>query len=140
MKLDGSGRQLAALLAASAAAPYLTSLFLSLHLLNSHGITSVGDAFEFVAGLVIYGIPITLAASIFGTILIAMGLYHRITAIIFGAALGGAFQLGLTTLTDPGRRGNDFWPYLISMTFSGAICGWIYWRIATGGRTKAPLA
>jgi hypothetical protein len=147
MKLDGSSRQLAALLVASASAPYLTSLFLSLHLLTRHSITGISDGIEFVAailifgtfGLLIYGLPIAVAAGVFGGILIWIGFYHRIVAIIFGAALGATFDLSLRMLPGPDQSG-DFWPYLISTTLSGAICGWIYWWIATGGRLKAPLA
>jgi hypothetical protein len=141
-------RHVVALFVASAAAPYLTLLFSFLQLLTSLGFTDISDAFKFVvailvlgtAGLMIFGTPIMLTASTFGTILIAMGLYHRITTIIFGAALGGAFHLGLDAFSRSGWREGDFWPYFISMPLSGAICGWIYWRIATGGRAKAPLA
>jgi hypothetical protein len=138
MKLDGSSRQLVAFLAASASAPYLTSLFLSLHLLTRHSITGFGDAIEFVAaililgpaGLVIYGLPVAIAAGVLGGILIWIGFYHRIAAIIFGATLGDTFDLSLNMLSGSERSGG-FWPYLISMTLSGAICGWIYWRIAS---------
>lgn len=67
---DDTSKHLKALAVASACAPYLTSFFMGIPLLLTYGLKSIGDAFEFVvatlimgtAGLVIYGLPIAIAA------------------------------------------------------------------------------
>jgi hypothetical protein len=101
MKLDGSSRQLVALLVASAAAPYLASLLFSLHHLIRHGFANVGEVFEFIvvilvlgtAGLVIYGVPIALTAATLAMLFTWLGVNYWSIAIISGAALGAIFTL-----------------------------------------------
>ena len=126
------------LVAATAAAPFLTSLFMGLHLLGAHGIRSFDDAVGFVAavlflgtaGLVIYSLPIAITASLLSAFASGMDLTDRIVAMATGAALGATFCLGIDLAAGSEQFGSEFWQNLISMTPSGAICGWIYWRIA----------
>ncbi|MEZ0169006.1 hypothetical protein [Microvirga sp. TS319] len=133
---DDVSRHVKALVIASASAPYLTSLFMGLPSLAEHGLSGIGDAFEYLAatlivgtaGLVIYGLPIAIAAGGFGGVLIWIGFRHPAIAIMFGAALGALF--GCVLQAGQERTGNGFWLIRISMILSGAICGFIYWRIA----------
>jgi hypothetical protein len=56
------------------------------------------------------------------------------------ATFGGAvFGAGLAAALNFADELNSFSSGLTTI-LSAAICGWIYWWIATGGRLKAPLA
>jgi hypothetical protein len=74
--------------------------------------------------------PLFGLASVSALVLSATGWGSRSGAVFGGALLG--FCL-MAVIGDAGAG-------MIIGALSGAICGWIYWWVATGGRMKAPLA
>ncbi len=131
-------RQVTGILAASAAAPYLGTLsFLidgvfgpshSSHLLYA-GEVSEGLVLVLTfgtLGLLIYGLPLILASSIAAAILHVLKAEKPALPIGLGSLAGLSFAGFLMESTL-----QEGWLLLMGCFISGAICGWIYWRVAT---------
>jgi hypothetical protein len=76
-------------------------------------------------GLILFGLPVFAGASTAALILHVLKVKSLVWAIIMGAITG--LLCGLYIILP--RFEND-WVILPSFPSSGAICGWIYWRIA----------
>ncbi|MEZ0169012.1 hypothetical protein [Microvirga sp. TS319] len=75
-------------------------------------------------GVVVFGIPLLVLASLCA---MAVNTAKRPTwcgPVLGGIILGLGFTAALSTDDSPPI------PFLMSSALSGAICGWIYWRIA----------
>lgn len=121
-------RHVKGVLAASLAAPFLGSLSIALAdpplergLSSAIYITLETGAFILFAN----GLLLVLLFALLAALVNAAGQFRKPMALLCGAALG----LGLTSLlfaTDrPGVQ-----TLLPGAALSGALCGWIYWRIA----------
>jgi small-conductance mechanosensitive channel len=131
-------RAIGGLFAASLVAPYLASFLITLFLaIFDH--VSRNDAllarpspvdellgvlnvpFLGTIGLAMFGLPILLVAAIVALALDIFGLRSKRHSVIGGGGLGGLF-LGLLF--------SGSWIPLVAGLLTGAVCGWIYWRIA----------
>lgn len=134
-------RQITGILAASTAAPYLGTLSLLIHgaFGSSHSSHSLftEDFIEILVflltfgtlGLFFYGLPLFLASSIAALILYALKAEKPALPICLGSLVGLCFGAFLTA-----SNIQDEWLLVLGCFVSGAICGWIYWHIAIGGR------
>lgn len=119
------------LLVSSVAAPYLCLLFIAL-LANGFTDDRIPDAVGWVIGggtlaLVWAGVPVFLIGGVVSGMLETFGLRSQMTMIAGGAAVGFSF---LTPLLLSDQKGD--WIFPVAGMLSGAICGWLYWRIAIG--------
>ncbi|MCG7394640.1 hypothetical protein MHY87_17180 [Microvirga sp. ACRRW] len=76
-------------------------------------------------GLLIYGLPLILAFSIAALILHAIKAERSALPVCLGSLIGLCFG-AFFAASDM----QDEWPLFLGCFVSGAICGWIYWRIA----------
>lgn len=142
-------RTIGGVLAASLAAPYLASffIFVLMALLGGSrdanllfGAPSFADSLlDFLKFLVIgtlglgmFGLPILFAAGILAFLLHAFALRSKYYAIASGGILG---CLSLALLFGGDR--DDDRIFFLSGMLAGAICGWIYWRIAITNRARS---
>jgi hypothetical protein len=124
-------RHLLGLFAASVTAPYLVVFFMILSGQElPYGPAINETALYGTISLVVFGLPLFGLASLSALVVAAAGWSSGSGAVFGGAILG--FCL-MAVIRDGGAG-------MIIGALSGAICGWIYWRIATGGQPKAPLA
>ncbi|GEO16202.1 hypothetical protein [Microvirga aerophila] len=139
-------RMLVALVAANVAAPFLLSLYI-LARITLDDPTLVFSSIEssllvslaiFYAGLG----EVFLSAFPISLLLALAERYFRWRAPWIYLVAGAITGVGFTLLTNDWHfPGSPFRQPIFPLTVViGAVCGWIYWRIATGGRTKAPLA
>jgi hypothetical protein len=135
-------RRLQATLAACAAAPYLTALFMLIIDLLLSSEPEVENPLGFLIaipigtfGLLYFGLPLLCVGSLLAFSLHVLKWEAWWPHILSGAVLGSCF--GGWVLSEIFVR---FPSLIVTGGLAGALCGWIYWRIATGGRTKAPLA
>jgi hypothetical protein len=132
-------------LAATAVAPYLC--FLTIILLRVFP-----DDFDRIAGflpliklvtavgtlaLSTMAIPLLIFAGMVIAGLNSLGCRSRWQYMVGGGIFGLCF-LGVFVLATPSYNLGDFY-ILVPGALSGAICGWIYWRIAMGGRPQTPV-
>lgn len=125
-------------LAATLAAPYLVLFLWSLFGLVSGDQIGMEEPLDLLKvlplgtfGLGLFGIPLLILASLCA---VAVNAVKRPTWR--GPVLGGAILgLGFTAVLFDGDR--EFIPFLVSGALSGALCGWIYWRIAVRPRPAA---
>jgi hypothetical protein len=140
-------RQITGILAASAAVPYLGTLFLLLHGVfgssrSPHSLYA-GDFSESLVlllsfgtlGLLIYGLPLILAFSIAALISHAFKAGKPALPIFLGSLIGWCLGTFLST-----SNIRDEWPLLLGCFISGTIGGWIYWRIAIKPTPEAARA
>jgi hypothetical protein len=130
-------RTLLGLFVASFAAPYLVMTFLGLFTFIGDGFTSSARFFDAVFiwgsfGALVFSVPTALLALVLALLLRISGLYSCQSVVVVGAALGTCFVGRIFLSTTEVVQAS------LSGTLSGAICGWIYWRIAIG--SKRPLA
>jgi hypothetical protein len=130
---------------ATVAAPYLVTLpGFSLSMINgSYGLTDFLFGIWVATGaLMFFGIPVLILAGICAAILHRLKLQTRGWCMLGGAGVGLGF-LGLIQLL-PGTTMNiGFWPLVLVVLetlLPGALCGWIYWRIAIGRTPEGPRA
>ncbi|UVF19894.1 hypothetical protein HPT29_001715 [Microvirga terrae] len=129
---------------ANVVAPLLTG-FLSLLLgiaLNPQTF-SYRSAFEGLALFALFGVPLVFM-SIFpvSLILALLGLFFRWRSLWIHAVGGAALGLGFAFLAydwsfPRGLNDQRFFP---AATFAGALCGWVYWRIAITQTPDRPHA
>ena len=119
------------LFAASLTAPYLVVFFMIVFGQELPYDPAINDtALYGTIGLMVFGLPLFGLVSLSALVLSAAGWASRSGAVFCGAILGFCLMAVI------GDRGAG----MIIGALSGAICGSIYWWIATGGRPKAPLA
>lgn len=129
-------RQIAALFTAALAAPYLITTGLVLEALLEHGrfgaaispanyILLVGTA-----GALAFCVPLVLVSGTIALCLRISGLYSRANVLWCAAILGSTCSGWVFRSTGTA---------LLAGTLAGAICGWIYWRIAIRGSARAPV-
>jgi hypothetical protein len=145
-------RVIGGILAASLAAPYAASFFIyglialvgastSTNLLFGAPAYFDGflDLFKFLVigtlGAMMFGLPIILGVSIVAFVLHIFALHTKRSVIASGSVIG---CVSLTLLFV--EEQSDAWIFPIAGLLSGAICGWIYWRIAIRQTPKAPHA
>ncbi|GEO16199.1 hypothetical protein MAE02_38950 [Microvirga aerophila] len=136
--------------AASLAAPYLASLFIfvlipvfgastgaNLVLGPLPHIEELLDLLKFLVigtlGTAIFGLPILIAAASLAFLLHILDLRSKLHAIASGGGLGCLAVVLLFV-----RDRDDVWVFPLAGALSGAICGWIYWRIAYSGTRSHP--
>ena len=123
-------RHILGVVTATIAAPYLVSLVDYLSALMIDGPKSFMGLIDSILlgtnGLLFFGIPTLVLASICAAILHRLKLRTRGWCMLGGAGVGLG-SLGIMVLS----VGIDIGiPQLLLMSLSGALCGWIYWRIA----------
>jgi hypothetical protein len=145
-------RTVGAILAASLAAPYVASLLIhvltalvgastetSLLLAAPSYFDGFLDLLKFLVigtfGAMMFGVPIILGASLVACALHVFALHTKRYVIASGSGLG---CVSLTLLFVQER--SDPWIYPMAGLLSGAICGWVYWRIAIGRTPDGPHA
>ncbi|MFC4170700.1 hypothetical protein ACFOYU_01300 [Microvirga sp. GCM10011540] len=110
------------LFAASVTAPYLIVLLMILFGRDLPYDPAINDtALHGTAGLLVFGLPLFAASCLTALVLATAGWTSRSSAVFGGAVLGFCFiatVVGVGTGTFIGA-------------LSGAICGWIYWAIAS---------
>jgi hypothetical protein len=133
-------RRIVALLTACAAAPCLTVLFMLIVDLAYGGEPSVESSLDLLKAaplgtfaLLLLGLPFVCAARLLAAILHGGGWETRwhftTTACLLGSCFVGlVFSEKLTKSLAPMIQGG----------LAGAICGWIYWRIALGKGLDVP--
>jgi hypothetical protein len=136
-----SKRESQGLVAAIAAAPYLTAFLMLLEAFLEYDPWAIGDVPSLLVaalvmgtyGLVLFGPVVAFVVCVLAIPLIRRGFQHPVVTIAFGAAVGAAFRLVSAYYEDHA----GFWQLLVQMALAGALCGWIYWRIARE-RTSPP--
>jgi hypothetical protein len=143
-------RTIGGILTASLAAPYLASFFIFVLMAVFSGSTDTEvvfgmpshldrflDLLKFLIigtfGAMMFGLPIIFGAGVLAYLLHLFALNAKRHAIASGSGIG-CVSLALLFGRDP----NGIWIFLLSGLSSGAICGWIYWRIALRGQTEQP--
>jgi hypothetical protein len=136
-----------AALVANAAAPYLLVLYTYIKAALLDPVDALGsdwtDTLTAIAvvvavswvGMAVSFLPLTLIFALIGKAASWWSWWIYTMA-------GAAFGIGATLWLFPWIHGppEESPEYYLTHTLIGTICGWIYWRIATGGRPKAPLA
>jgi hypothetical protein len=137
-------RQIGALLLATIAAPYLGALSLLISTILSQGtmweIHALKEIPEFIGliflvgtfGVALYGLPVLLAASVTAFFITRLRVRSPVLIIGAGSLMGFGFGIYIN------RR--NYWTFVPGLALSGAICGWIYWRIAITQTPNAPRA
>jgi len=127
------GRRMRASLITAALAPYLSTLILFLLLLVTDPEAGTGEIWEVLGllvagtiGLLFYGWIVFLLAYLAITIADHFEAATRPVAVIAGTVLGLTFAYLTNAMSIRV-------PWMISHGIAGSICGWICWRIATGG-------
>lgn len=125
-------RHILGVVAATVAAPYLVML-LGSPLDSERGLAALWSGIQqATGGLVLFGIPTLILAGICAAILHRLKLQTWVWCMAGGAGVGLVF-LGLLTSLTYRHMTKSFWPLLLVvliLLLSGAVCGWIYWRIA----------
>ena len=145
-------RMMGAILAASLAVPYAASFFIYALIALVGACTDTNlllgapsyldgflDLLKFLVigtfGAMMFGVPIILGASLVACALHVFALHTKRYVIASGSGLG---CVSLTLLFVQER--SDAWIYPMAGLISGAICGWVYWRIAIGRTPDGPHA
>jgi hypothetical protein len=153
-------RTIGAIFAASFAAPYIVLLLLwlsksigSLGLLSTKADTSalppdpLADAILLdilLKATTIIGAVVFIISAILVLVLKMMRSHNQRSVIISGGIIGAGLLTVFAVFGNPdlqlnGEGLNGLTTVWIDGVLSGAICGWIYWSIATGGHSKAPV-
>jgi len=119
------------------AAPYLTGLLIGFYIefvdVVRHGEPiNLLDLLKFLpistVVLIVAGIPILILSALCAALLNAAEWQTRRASIMAGSLTGFCFIALLTS--SPASFGKE-WLYALALgTLPGAVCGWIYWRIA----------
>lgn len=126
-------RYVLGVITASAAAPYLVAASLGISVaLESQNWSAleglidllIGMVFFGTFGLLIYGLPVLAFAVFAALILYAFDIRSIIVIVATASIIGLCFGLLLLL------QNFDNWPLILGCVISGAVCGWIYWRIA----------
>jgi uncharacterized membrane protein HdeD (DUF308 family) len=128
-------RHAAGLIAARIAAPYLTAFLMmvfDLLFLDHARPSNPLELLEFMSlgilGFLFFGIPLLLLSSVLALALSRLSRHPPSwQPMIIGGVLGLCFVSVIFTESFEGT-----WTCLASGALAGAICGWIYWRIAIG--------
>ncbi len=133
-------RHILGVIASATAAPYLVAAGLGITVsLESPKPSAfenivdllIGTVLFGTFGLLIYGLPV-LAFGIFAALIFYAFDIRSITVVAtVGSIIGLCFGLLLILQND------DNWPLIPGCLISGAICGWIYWRIAIHDKSSA---
>ncbi|KLK92093.1 hypothetical protein AA309_16935 [Microvirga vignae] len=127
-------RQLKGIVAATLAAPYVASLLMALRIVifeyrSANALFTerfYGDiALLGTIGLFYAGLPTLILSLIAASILNMLKLRSVASSLLFGSVVGSAFGLFLSASSF-----RDNVHLMLIFAASGAICGWIYWRIA----------
>lgn len=128
-------RHIWGVLAATVVAPYLTAFLWCLLGFAAGGIYGVKEPFDILKaiplgtfGLLLFGTPLLVFTSLCAALVNAMGARSWHISVLSGAIPGLGFMIALYVRTLDYDK--DAAILLISGLVSGAICGWIYWRIA----------
>lgn len=138
-------RHALAILAATLAGPYLVGFFLvvlfTLTDLAGGRPIHPADLFGFIVigsfGLALFGIPLLILASVCAVLLHAFRSQALWTPVLTGAGIGACF---LAVAFSSLNRSQDRMIVSASGALTGALCGWIYWRIALRGQTPKTRA
>jgi hypothetical protein len=138
-------RHILGILAATVAAPYLVLFLLSFSLLIQGGSAGLEGPLDLIKtlplgtfALLMYGSPLLILSSLLAALLNALGWRSQWAIILGGATLGLCFMhLLFSSSYEPGKTG---FPVLSIGAICGAVCGWIYWRIAIGRTTESTRA
>ena len=120
--------------AATVAAPYLvvfTIYPLGIMLANAADSLTLFELLKY-GTLALSGaaLPVLVLSGICAAILNRLGVRSKWWMMASGAGLGlASFAL---VLSQPTLSSSDHRPAALSLSLSGALCGWIYWRIAIG--------
>ena len=129
-------RHILGVVAATVAAPYLIVIFAEFPFDKTDSSGLLFGINVATGALMFFGIPTLILAGICAAILHRLKLQTRGWCMLGGAGVGLGF-LGLIQLL-PGTTMNiGFWPLVLVVLetlLPGALCGWIYWRIALGPR------
>jgi hypothetical protein len=127
-------RHVLGVMAATVAAPYLVVIFAERPFDKTDGPGLLFGIQVATGALMFFGIPLLILAGICAAILHRLSFQARGWCMLGGAGVGLSYH-GLIQLL-PGTTVNiGFWPLLfvlLDFPLSGALCGWIYWRIAIG--------
>jgi hypothetical protein len=127
-------RHIAALILSATAAAYLGAFFLLLSALLAQNslseVRSFQGLYSFIGiilyfgtfSLLIYGLPILLFACVAAFIITKLRMRSLTFVMAAGSLIGFGFGLYFNR--------PDFLAFIPGLTFSGAICGLIYWRVA----------
>lgn len=125
--------RLLGILAANLAAPYLTALFMALFDLLFSDAVWMKEPLDLLKsgvigtfGLILFGLPLLLISAVLALALQGLSCSSRWHAMVSAGVLGFVFMT--VVLISEGLH--ESWSYLVAGGCSGAICGWIYWRIA----------
>jgi hypothetical protein len=105
-------------------------MVLDLLLLDGVGSRGLRDLFGFISlgtfALLFFGFPLLLVSSVLAFALSRLSCHPPLwLPIMVGSVLGPCFISAIFS-----ESLEKIWIYLISGALAGAICGWIYWRIA----------
>jgi hypothetical protein len=92
-----------------------------------------------VVGAIVYllfGIPLLLLSSLLAWLLHVSGSTTRLPAVAAGALLGELFAAFFATMNNK----SDDASLWLAFAGCGALCGWIYWRIALRGQAAGTHA
>ncbi len=129
-------RHILGVVAATVAAPYLIVIVAELPFDKTDGPGLLFGMQVATGALMFFGIPTLIVAGICAAILYRLKLQTRGWCMLGGAGVGLSL-LGLILLLFGATMNFSFWPLLFGVLahlLSGALCGWIYWRIALGPR------
>ncbi len=135
-------RHVLGVVSATLAAPYL--VMLAPYLLSSpvNRLDGFGDlrlaSRLATGGLVLLGLPTLILASICAAILHRLEIRAKGWCMLGGAGVGlGSFGV-MVSLTGASMEISSWRLLMIVLDnlLSGAVCGWIYWRIALGPRPR----
>lgn len=141
-------RTLAAILSSTISYPYAWCFFYLLSggkiggrmaMASSEGIRDLPDSLEWgTIGLLVVGIPILVIMGLFALMLHALQIRSAFAVIACGAVASfAAMMLAVIATDDVPRDGFLGWvdlPGIAGTICAGAVCGFIYWRIAVRPR------
>jgi hypothetical protein len=128
-------RQITGVVAATIAAAYLTAFLIQTFalLFSEQAGRGIADLFGLIVlgtiALILYGIPVFLISGMLAFALRGLSQARPWYAVMSGGVLGLCFMSYKFSDAIDG-----FWFYAASGLIAGAISGWIYWRIAFGGK------
>jgi hypothetical protein len=130
-------RHIWGIIAATAAAPYIAGLLIGFYA-EVVDVVRHGEPLDLPAllkflpistvALVVLGVPILIVSALCAALLNAAEWHTRWTSITAGSLAGFCF---IALLASSPANFGDEWLYALAIGAPpGAICGWIYWRIA----------
>ncbi|SCY18774.1 hypothetical protein [Microvirga guangxiensis] len=133
-------RQIKGIVGATLAAPYIATILLALPpiiLENPLRLFEIGF-YESVLALGTIGLFWSIVPTLILSLLVAGVLnLQRLRSPMASALAGLAIGLCFGTFFSSSNFDSN-WHVMLTFCISGAICGWIYWRIAVRGRSPDP--